>query len=371
MLFLLLHNILHCSAAFPVFIFDGTSQLTGSPSFFTLVKDVRLPDVFILCLSVKQARFDGVSFFSVYGKDSQEWMKMKLQTFSNATKLTIVWDKNFYRMGELQDPRLDYWYHICVRLDLKLSRLEAAVNGELMGQAGDKNITNIPTKLEMRVGVGFENTQFHGSVANIQVLADGDLKDLSGLPCNSWQGAILTWDPKSWKVVGSDCSLTEDFDHVFCNIRDDYSLAITSKITFKESVDICKHKLNNSIIPAQEDRELFLNYIDWHNVTSGGVCPYIWTPFSDEQSEGSFINVNNDTETTLQSWVDIELNGDADENFLEIVVAEKALNDAPENSGNCGSCIIPSSLLLKLDGRCRGSLIGEILHIIGKKELYV
>ena len=58
MLFLLLHNILHCSAAFPVFIFDGTSQLTGSPSFFTLVKDVRLPDVFILCLSVKQARFD-------------------------------------------------------------------------------------------------------------------------------------------------------------------------------------------------------------------------------------------------------------------------------------------------------------------------
>ena len=119
MLFLLLH----CSAAFPVFTFDGTSQLTGSPSFFTLVKDVRLPDVFILCLSVKQARFDGVSFFSLYGKDSQEWMKMKLQTFSNATKLTIVWEKNFYRLEELQDPRLDYWYHICVRLDLKLSRL--------------------------------------------------------------------------------------------------------------------------------------------------------------------------------------------------------------------------------------------------------
>ena len=93
---------------------------------------------------------------------------------------------------------------------------------------------------------------------------------------------------------------------------------------------------------------------------AGGVCPYIWTPFSDEQSEGYFINVNNDTETTFQLWVKVELNGDADENFLEIVVAEKALNDAPETSGNCGSCIISSSLLLKLDGRCRDSLIGGI-----------
>ena len=78
--------------------------------------------------------------------------------------------------------------------------------------------------------------------------------------------------------------------------------------------------------------------------------------------------MNNNTETTIQSWVKVELNGDADENFLEIAVAEKALNDAPENSGNCGSCLISSSLLLKLDGRCRDSLIGEILHIIGKKR---
>ena len=95
MRFLLLLNILHCSSAYPIFAFDGTSSL--SLSFTTLVKDVRLPDVYILCLSVKQARFDDISFFSVYKKDSQEWMKMKLQTFSNATKLTIVWDKHCQR----------------------------------------------------------------------------------------------------------------------------------------------------------------------------------------------------------------------------------------------------------------------------------
>ena len=70
--------------------------------------------------------------------------------------------------------------------------------------------------------------------------------------------------------------------------------------------------------------------------------------------------MNNDTETTLQSWEGIKLNGGADENFVEIVVAEKALNDAPETSANCGACLISSSLLLKLDGRCRDSLIGGI-----------
>ena len=65
MWFLLL-NILHCSSAFPIFAFDGSSTL--SLSFTTLVKDVRLPDVYILCLSVKQARFD---FLSVWERFSR------------------------------------------------------------------------------------------------------------------------------------------------------------------------------------------------------------------------------------------------------------------------------------------------------------
>ena len=267
---------------------------------------------------------------------------------------------------------LDIWYHICLNFDLKTNEIEASVNRQPIGRVHVKSVSNKPDKLKIKIGLGHDNEQFQGSITNIKMLEVVKASNTFSSPCKQEQDDILSWSPGNWNLIGPQWALIEEFEDEVCVPSNFYDLAIPSKMTIHESMDICKHKLNNSIIPAQEDRELFLNYIDWHNVTSGGVCPYIWwTPFSDEQSEGSFINVNNDTETTLQSWVDIELNGDADENFLEIVVAEKALNDAPENSGNCGSCIIPSSLLLKLDGRCRGSLIGEILHIIGKKELYV
>ena len=93
MLFLFLPLLLHSSYAFPVFTFNGTSSLGGALSFAYLDKEVELPDHFILCTSVKQARFDGVGFYSVSGRNSQDgWLLMEFEPFPNATKLTIGWD---------------------------------------------------------------------------------------------------------------------------------------------------------------------------------------------------------------------------------------------------------------------------------------
>ena len=110
--------------------------------------------------------------------------------------------------------------------------------------------------------------------------------ELSASPCSRRQDVILSWYPDNWKVVGSYWSLSEEFDDIFCNATDNYNLAIPAKITFKEGMDICKHKLNNSIIPFQEDRKQFHGYVAWHKNVTGGVCSLIWTPLSDEHSEG-------------------------------------------------------------------------------------
>ena len=65
--------------AYPVFTFESTpSPEENAPSYAYLVIDVQLPENFILCSSIKQARFDGVGFFTVQGKDSQEWLEMEL-----------------------------------------------------------------------------------------------------------------------------------------------------------------------------------------------------------------------------------------------------------------------------------------------------
>ena len=79
--------------AFLVFTFNETLDPSVSTSFATFVGDPDIPDdIFILCISVKQARFDDVGFCSVQGKDSSEWIRLEFRKFSDAFKLALSWD---------------------------------------------------------------------------------------------------------------------------------------------------------------------------------------------------------------------------------------------------------------------------------------
>ena len=363
MYFLVLPLLLHCSVAFPVFTFNDTSTSQETLSYAYLAKEVPLPDIFTLCTSVKQARFDGNRFFSIIGKDSRDWMLMRFKTFSNETKLTLNLgeDHRYHILEALRNPRLDFWYHICVRINLGKNEIEVAINGEPMGQVFDINTTNKPSKFKMKIGVDYyKNEQFQGSMSNIQVFSDGNVTKLSSSRCTSKQNALLPWNPSVWKVVGSDWSLAEEFDDMICNASDNYMLAIQSMLTFQESIDICKNKLK-SIIPFQEDREQFLRYVAWHKNITKGACSDIWTPFSDEHSEGSFLNMNSLSEAHPQYWEREEPNGGKNENSVAIRVSTASLVDAPQTSLKCSSCLISSSLLLQLDGRCRHSLMGKVI----------
>ena len=195
-------------------------------------------------------------------------------------------------------------------------------------------------------------------MSNVRVFKEANLTDVSAEPCKLRQSTILPWNPNNWKVVGSDWSLVEEFEDIFCVPSDHYNLAIPSKMTITESMDICKHKLNNSIIPFQQNPEAFFKYVAWYKNITGGICSDIWTPFSDHQSEGVFLNMNNNTEAGPQVWVKAEPNGCRDENFVVIDLAREALNDVAQNKLSCSSCLLSSSMLLQLDGLCEDSLIG-------------
>ena len=186
--------VLHSSVAFN----DSSSpQVILSHAF--LAKEVLLPDIFTLCTSVKQARFDGHRFFSIIGKDSRDWMMMRFKTFSNETKLTLNLggDHRYHILEALRNPRLDFWYHICVRINLGKNEIEVAINGEPMGQVFDINTTNKPSKFKMKIGVDYyKNEQFQGSMSNIQVFSDGNVRELSSSRCKSKQNALLPWNPR-------------------------------------------------------------------------------------------------------------------------------------------------------------------------------
>ena len=83
-----------------------------------------------------------------------------------------------------------------------------------------------------------------------------------------------------------------------------------------------------------------MKYVAWHKNTTGGTCPYVWTPLSDKNFEGLFLNMNDNSSVQYQMWDKSQPNGgendncsiffeDADKSFLtdrgidKVTIAEK------------------------------------------------
>ena len=115
--------------AFPVFTFDGFLGHSETPSFASLVSDVQLPEDFIVCSSSKLATFHEIGFYSIMGDDSRDWLTLSIRPFWPVVQVTIYWDRQFHSAGDLEDPKLDHWYHICLKFDLSKTEIEFAING--------------------------------------------------------------------------------------------------------------------------------------------------------------------------------------------------------------------------------------------------
>ena len=347
--------------AFPVFSFDGFFDHSETPSFASFVGDVKLPNNFIVCSSSKEATFNEDGLYTILGEESKAWLTLTILPRWGKVWATVYWDGGFYRHtgGDLENPKLDHWYHICLKVDLSKTEIEFALNGVVLGNAVGENITNIPSKLKMNIGVGQDNKQFHGSVANIQVFEEGDIKEISEEPCRKREGTLLPWNPQLWKVVGLHWLLKEEYEEMVCYPYERYNLAIPSMITLDEGYPICKEKLNNSLIPYPENHSTFLKYVAWYKNTTGGVCSSVWTPLSDKNHEGFFFNMNNNSSVQYPFWDKSRPNGGKNENYVVIVIRTAALNDVDQNRLSCSTCSLSSSLILQLDGVCESSFIGN------------
>ena len=347
--------------AFSVFKYDGSLSPSETPSFASLVSNVQLLETFIVCSSSKEETFNKVGFFTIFGDDGSEWLTVGIRPFWPVVVLIVYWDGGFYLAGEIENPKLDYWYHICLKVDLLKDEIKFAINGELLGKVVGVNITNTPSKLNISIGVGQDNKQFHGSVANIQVYREVSITKMSASPCKVRQESLLAWNSQDWKIVGSHWLLTTENQEMICFPYELYNLAVPSKITLMESMDICKEKLNNGVIPHPENQSAFQNYVTWHRKTTGDSCPTVWTPLSDQNSEGVFLNMNNNSEEPFQKWGKAEPNGGKSENNVKINLKTAAMYDVDEKSFACSTCSLSTSLLLQLDGVCEDSFIGNIV----------
>ena len=154
--------------------------------------------------------------------------------------------------------------------------------------------------------------------------------------------------------------MIEEYEEVICAPYEHYNLAIPSEITLNDSMDICEEKLNNGIIPYPANHSAFLRYVAWHQKTTGGNCPFVWTPLTDQNSEGVYLNMNNNSDVQYKNWDKTEPNGGKNENHVMIKVQTADLYDVNEKKAHCSACSLSTSMYLQLDGVCEDSFIGNV-----------
>ena len=350
-----------------MFTFSDTFYPPAPPSFASLTRNVELPKIFILCSSNKQVRFDDRGFYSVLGEDGSQWLSVIFFQYPEAVDIWIFWDKGMYKLVSIGNPKVNYWYHICLEIDLEENKITASVDGKLVGSVHEQNITNIPTYLKINLGkwlsTDYEEDQFQGSVTNVQaftVATDHNITALTSQPCGV-TGDILAWQVQDWRVEGTRWLLVEELEESVCDQGDNYTVAIPVQMGIHEAMDICKMKLKNSTMPYQEDIVSLQAYTTWYFNITDGLCRAVWTPFSDEVDEGLFVNMFDNTKAAFLPWAASCPNGGTTDNFVRIASSSRLYRDTQTDGYGicCSSCLLDRSLLLRLDGLCEDSYIGD------------
>ena len=126
-------------------------------------------------------------------------------------------------------------------------------------------------------------TQFLGKVTNIRLyrgLAGEEMEEMTRSPClpSSLQ-TFLLWEEMEWEVRGEVEEKTVE-DRMFCSESQHYPVLLPSPGSYQAAKDAC-FKLGEGTIaePATSER-----------LSIGEDCRFIWTPYTDAEVEGTFVN---------------------------------------------------------------------------------
>ena len=277
------------------------------------------------------------------------------------------------RLGKIESPTLNFWYHICLDIDTTKNTVDAAINGEVVGQGidmGEGMGKERPDLLKGNMVVGKwnyiftgEDEQFSGSVTNIAFFASStNQEDLATLSENLCQAPepLLRWKDIKWQVEGEVIELETSIAEV-CDQATSYSLLITEPIGQEAAVATCS-KLGHGRMVKTTTKEEARTLVSWVD-TKGASCSSIWTPFSDHEVEGTFVSIENGEEPSDIAWRPGQPSGGSTENSLRIDTKSKQLEDAREVDGDCFVCKIKRSFTARLRGGCKETKLERLFYL--------
>ena len=181
-----------------------------------------------------------------------------------------------------------FWSHICTELDLDRALIRTSVNGRPAQEVDISKMTGPLPRLFLSLGVVHHNWdtelhQFLGKVTNIRLyrgLAGAEVEEMTRSPClpSSLQ-TFLLWEQMDWEVSG-EAELETLQDSMFCSERPNHPVLLPTPMSYQAAKDAC-FKLGGGTIaePASVD-----------GVSIGETCRFIWTPYTDAETEGTFVN---------------------------------------------------------------------------------
>ena len=134
--FITLHSALSIDIIASPKVVHFEENNSGTDISFIMLSDrpeVPLPDLFILCTSHKQSTMDKRGFYHIYGEDGQPWMMTYFGTGPDTHNSVGLWGSfgmEWIYFGEISQPKLYFWYHMCHRVDTSQGLISVSVNGD-------------------------------------------------------------------------------------------------------------------------------------------------------------------------------------------------------------------------------------------------
>ena len=253
--------------------------------------EVPLPDVFILCTSHQQSKMDKRGFYQIYGADKQLWMTTKFDRGPGPQNSVGLWGTfglEWIYYGEISQPKLFFWYHMCHKVDSSQGQISISVNGHRF--ATDIQVKrlkeNRPLVLGGRIVVGKwtkvsitkdpVEQQFLASVSNINVFEARNLsiEALSSDACTV-EGDVLPWSSPLWNPHGSGVETLDLKEENVCSGKGRYNLGLPVGLDQQQAVDTCFALGHGRMTTAKSSNEL-RQFAKWFQGVLPGRCGNIW-----------------------------------------------------------------------------------------------
>ena len=375
--------VLRAVATVMVFKFKPTDQIT----YMSLASetDIILPEKFIFCTSHKQTRMDKKGFYQIYGIKKEPWMTTKFSIGSNAANSIGLWGafgSRWIYFGEIPEPKLYFWYHMCHQVDTVRGVLSISINGHRMATnvSVDSLTRNKPKTLNENLVIGkmtkvtstngFVEEQCASYISNLGLFSTSShsIDSLSGPGC-SQEGDLLAWSTSTWRQTGAGpVKAIEEGVASLCSGEGRYNLALPLGLDQEQAVLTCA-RLGQGRMTVSHSQEELRQFTEWFQVVVPGACSKIWTPYSDQAHEGHYVSLEDGSKASFLPWAPGQPNGADTENGLDIRLDLRNSSlpayyyDENDKRGIekfiCSSCSLARHFSLQLKGLCEHTLLGN------------